>query len=593
MRFLLHVTLVASVATATTRAQDPSGISGPAPATLHALENVHGSLDLWTVPTAFSGAATRRVLARVNLLPLELEGYAVKDELRLDLPTRDPRGVEHVALPGGGALLRGEHGGLSVLLHATPAGEVRTVHSVPLSTGIGRHVHVDPSGRWFAVAAGDDAWVVDLAQESAPYSPTAGAPVTDLDATSLRVSRDALFFVADDALFRATLPGGTAVAVDLGLNVDEEILPEGLLSADGRHLALVTEREDHERRLFVVPVAGAPLAVTPTPTPLFPVRLRDDLGPYVALSADGTRVAWVAQEPTSEELYARQLADPANLHLTVDPDFPAYVDNVGVLSFADHDTLCVVAGDVKLAGTTNEELIGAAEMYALCFEEDGTLEWMNLTRTNGQAEPPFSDAASMVVGKLRVDPAGTRALVVGESELEDITELTCFRTDGVAYHGGANLQTLLANVDDEVELVRAGEHVAVVSRSEDDESVSLHVLQPFVPYGQQILSHVETYLPDVALSRWAWGGGRAGFVQRDGGSEQLFALDLDLATTWSALPPSAPGVLPAAFSLTPSGELRATLTAAGGTSHVAIPSAGAVVALRLPATSGGFTIPLR
>ena len=593
MRLLLHVTLVATVAAAPARAQGALGTFGPAPATLHALENAAGSFDLWTVPTASSGVATRRALADVILRPLELEGYAVKDELRLDLPTRDSRGVQHVALPGGGVLLLADHAGLSVLLHATAAGEVRIVHSVPGSTGLERHAHVDPSGRWVAVAAGDGVWVVDLTLESPPFSPTAGVPVAGLDAASLRVSPDALFFVADGALFRAALPAGTAATVDLGLLPGEDLLPEGLLSADGRHLALVTQIEDDARRLFVVPIVGAPQAVTPAPVHLFPVSLRDDLGPYVALSADGTRAAWVVQDPTSEELWARQLEDPANLHLTVDPDFPAYVDNVGVLSFADHDTLCVVAGDVKLAGTTEEELIGAAEMYALCFEEDGTLEWMNLTRTNGQAEPPFSDAASMVVGKLRVDPAGTRALVVGEREVDDVTELTCFRTDGVAYHGGVNLQVLLANVDDDVDLVRAGEHVAVISENEDDELVSLHVLQPFVPYGQQILSHVETYLSEVTHSRWAWGGGRAGFVLEVENSEQLVALDLDLATAWNALAPSATGVLPSAFSLTPSGELRATLTAAGSASHVAIPNAGAVVPLRLPATTGGFTIPLR
>ena len=564
-----------------------------APQTLFAVANPQGSHDLWLVPESGRGPAARLALTGVALQPLHLVGYALKDELRLDLPTPDRRLVPHVSLPGGGALFRVLHGGASALLCVSPAGEPRVVLELPGADSLADRAHVSRSGRWAAIAtsgaAAGDVWVVDLAGELGASCATPALPPLGVQAASVRVSEVALFFLADGEVHRAA-PGGEAQPVAWSLASDEQPLDELLLAAGGGHLAVVTETEDEERRLFVVGRQGPAKPIMAAPIAMEAVGLYEDLGPWVAISPDGRRVAWIGWDGTSRELFARELDQPGDLHLTSDPDFPAYVDNVGVVDFATSDQLCAVAGDVKLS-TAEDEMIGAAEMYAACFEGGGVIEWMNLTLTNGQHEPPFTAPASMVVGRLWIDPLGERALIVGEAE-ETETEVTCFRTDGVPGDDGDNLMVLLSQLEDETSLARVGDHVLFVVEPEDADQPELHLLRPLGTKGAPLLQAIAAFPGNTLVDRFSAGGARASFAATWSGVERIWGLELATGAAWDASGPQTSGSLSPAVATTRSGELRFGLGFASQPQYVSVAGPGSAAVLGLPSATG-FPIPLR
>ena len=149
----------------------------------------------------------------------------------------------------------------------------------------------------------------------------------------------------------------------------------------------------------------------------------------------------------THNLFARPVTRPGSTReLSKEPDFPAYLDNIGVFGFAREDVLCFFGGDNFLSSVVPDEEIGAADMYANDFGENWSSTLTNVTRTNGAVSPPFAEPASLRFSEAFVGPRAKRILLYGESA-DDGGELSIFQIDG-GVGVGPNHRVLLSALTD-------------------------------------------------------------------------------------------------------------------------------------------------
>jgi hypothetical protein len=433
---------------------------------------------------AGAGSPPEVVAANLDFLPLGLAGLPVRDRLRLDLPRPSPamEALQHVVLPQGGALWRVGLPTGEALLWVDVEGQLALLAP---SASLAPRIAVSTDGAWALVAtplsAGGDVLRLSLtAPAPAAASLTAALPPLDVDEASLRVSEAGAFWVAAGTLFRAPA-GSPAAAVDLGLP-GLPALPDTALSADGRRLAVVAGSADVEladRRIAVVDLDGAATVVTPVAGDWDTPNLDNPLGPFLALNNDGTRVVYRGTVLTQELFLAEVDLPLAPQQISVEPQFPAYIDNVGVLGFTPDGGLRFFAGDVTISGVDQQEMIAAADLYLADLPPGGPHTFVNQSLTSGQVSPPYDQPGQLQFSEAVLDPLGLRYLLVGESAQEDQT-LTGVSSLGSPY--GTPVVALLDGLDSDPHLVPAGQAVIVVSEveappaSEADELQRLDLL---------------------------------------------------------------------------------------------------------------------
>lgn len=573
--------------------QDP-GPSGPLDrndATVIAVESgdVH---DLWSV--SHRTWETELVATGVSFRSVSLVGYGRKDALRLDLPRPGETGDElpdHVLLPGGGALYLVSRDGRDELLRVR-RGETSVAFTT--TAALLASVHVSPDGGAALVAStaesGGDVWRVELDAVAPPRLLTAELPPLDVVPESLRAGTDAGWFQAGGELFHAPA-GEPAGALDLGALAGEVPDGEPVLGEGGAHLLVALEQDPLARRLVLVDAAGAVTVLTPTPGAWSRAGLADPLGPFLALAADGSAVAW-REEGETHELHVSTSPGAGSMHLTSDPDFPEYIDNIGVLGFFDPATLLYLAGDVSLSPVDDDDAIGAADMYAASVDADGSLVSHNVTRTSGQTWPPFTAVGQLVVEHLHVDPLRERAVFDGLGP-DDVDQLACFALDGVLYGHGPNLQVLVEDFDEGLEVSGVDRHVLVLAgppEGLEEAGPGAHVLQPFAP-GDQIFDLVAEFPDDTHLDRVAASGAFAAFVAADDDTGAGVPWRVDLLAAEAVPLLSSAARLSPALALTGRGDVVTGLEVEEGLSiFVRIGAPGQVVPLELPG-GGGFPLP--
>ena len=557
-------------------------------------------LDIW-VANESDGTAQLAIPA-VDFRPLELVGYAVRDRLRLDLPTPHGEGspAEFVRLPQGGRVFRVASSGSTGLLVVAPDGSPSLRAMVPDvgEPGLIDRIAVRSDGRAALVttaqAAGGDVGLIDLDTTQPATWLTAALPPLDVDAESLRVSALGAWFVADGELFRADLGAGTtAELVDLGLPAGTRVLPELLLCDQGHRVAALVEVEGENElaRIVVVPVAGPTILVTQDAGEYDAPNLEHPLGPFMALNEDGTLVAYRQPLGTLELFVASVEPVEPPLHLTAEPTFPAYIDNVGVLNFAGH-VLTFFAGDVQISGVDLEEMIGAGDMFRADVGPGNAVSFTNVTASGGVVEPPYTQPGTLQFSDALLDPLGQRYVLVGESPSDDTT--ITIVDDTVDTYAGAPL-TVLDGLAEDPSLHAAGQSVVIHSEGgdESDESVpgALHLLRS-LHVGDPALVLVATLPAGVALDRFAASGtgDRAACVASAGAALQLPVL-ISLPDGMPALMwPFPLGVSPL-LSFSPSGQLCLGLGAPGGPFKFGLLAPGPTgVAVKIPA-GGGFPLP--
>jgi hypothetical protein len=467
-----------------------------------------GTAEIWRLDEA--GGPPQLAFSGVSFLPVELAGAAVSDRLRLDRPTLQGVGepAPHVRLPGGGSLYRIGWNTDTALLHVDPDGVPSVLLTVggplALSTRIGVSIGGTRALVATTLAAGGDVFAVDLAAGTSVCL-TAGSVPLAVDDASLRLSSQAAWFVASGVLYRAPLLPPDAAQPVSAAEMGGPVLSELAAATSADCVAAVVGPPDDVRRLVVVPLVGAPVLVTPTPGEYDLPSYADPLGPFLALSPDGELIAYRELIDDTEELFVKDVLLPApELHVTIEPQFPVYIDNVGILGFSAPKQLCFFAGDNNISGVSGQELMAAADMYMADFSTPAQPVYTNLTQTNGQSVPPFTQPATLTFWQAVLDPLAERFLLVGEDE-DGSPTLAAFALDTWAPPG---VDTLLASDGstsfEAVDLQAGGERVLVEVLSGDgdgSDSLTLSMLPP-VSYDPAQLVTLATVPESITLDRW-------------------------------------------------------------------------------------------
>lgn len=428
------------------------------------------------------GVAAQLELPSLRFLDIDLMGYADVVRLRMDLPhdVRDDTPAEHVVLPGGGSLYRVQLAASSAILHVRADGGVRLHAITPDIAGVPslqEELSVSGNGRYVLVAtnqaAGGDVLRLDLRRPNHPRNLTAGIAPLVVIAESLRCSEHAAFFLADSTVWRAT-PTSTWLASEvlLPLLAEEEVEPESVLSNSGHVLAILARSDDDEGRYLAIHASGPVVVVTPTPDAYDLPKYDHPLGPFVAISPIDHRLGFRTNtDGAADELFIADIVLAGNPeHLTAEPVFPAYVDNVGVFAFSAPDLFCFFAGDVQLSGLDPEEMIGSGEMYMADVADLADISFINVTRTNGHESPPFTDPGTLRFSAILMDPLGKRFFLMGEGE-DDSENLYVVRIDGVSSGPNVpNLTLLLEGQDEDSELWSAGAEVLYTGVPEEESN---------------------------------------------------------------------------------------------------------------------------
>lgn len=554
-------------------------------------ERASGSLDLVQLPNR------QTVLQNVQLLDCELTGYALKDRLRLAYPRPgETTGLpDHVLLPGGGSLWRAAEGADQMLLHIDPLGELRTLLRVPMTSGgISSRISVSVDGGVVIASTGSAVWRVDMAGTPTATCLTVHLGPLSVASRSLRVNAHTGYFVADDDLYRC--PAGAtgvnaAIAVSIPLASSEEIVEELVLASSSATVLVTLEREEDERRLLAVHAGGAVEILTPVPTTLPLPGFDENLGPFTAISPDGMRAAW-RTEGASEELYLTCLNGGIAHHVTTLPEFPVYLDNVGVLAFGTANRLCFFAGDRVLSGITGAELMGAADMYAITIDPSCGLHSRNVSGTSGGFTPPFTEVGQMTLQAALLDPLGERFFVEQEPS-ESAEFISIFPINALPGQTGYGAADMLLNHED-FEYRTAGTSILVMTEYEEGSSevINLSLIPPHQGGRPRALDlgewHGSTQLDQVTFS-----GSNACVRLRVLGEPQALWVNLANGTVQPVLPMTIGHTLHIDSPLAFDHQGRLLLGATKPNGHSAwlgVTSPGSAHVLRVPARRG-FVLP--
>jgi hypothetical protein len=538
-----------------------------------------GHFQLWLAPVS-GGPATLAALD-LEFLPVDLAGIAQRDRLRPGLPQlSDGAPAAHVRLPDGGSLHLVRGAGQTALLHLRADGSLEVPLALPETAGPALAgtlaVASDASAALLVTPAaqGGRVWLASLA--GLPPRLLSPAAAAAADPLSLRVSGSRAAFVAGGVLHVAKV-AGAALAAPVALGAPGDVtLPELALSADGRSFAAITQAPGGLRQVQVVDPAIHAWQITSTAGQYDTPNLGSPFGPWLALAADGSQVAFRATIGAASEVFVRDVPQPvAPTQVTANANFTDTIDNVGVIGFIGPGVLQFMAGEKVGGGLAGQ--LGAADVYVATTLGGGNLAITNATATSGDLIAPFTVPGELEVVDLALDPSGTRMLLIVDPHGADFALLSA------PLDGSAPPVELLPGLADAPELHPAGDGVLVVSRA---CLACPRQLQLLLPAGA-LMPLAD--LPDgLTLDRFTAGGGRAAFVAAAGPGLQL-AARVQVATGAVDLPWPFAGALSSGLQLAPAtGSLRLGVGGVAGPPLLFLqldgPLAGKV--LKVPAGDG-------
>jgi len=448
------------------------------PLAIQADPGTQGVFDLWSADEA-TGAGSLEVSSVQFLVP-KLVGHRAVDRLRLDRPGLEGLTTESplIRLPTGrGSLYYVRRPGATGYLHVRSNGLVRMLIERPDVDGLpALHDSIGVSYRGDAAlvattpAAGGDVFVLDLvglAEESILL--TGDLPPLNVDPISLRASRKAAWFVADGVLYRTGTPNSGKMTAHVS-GAPGQVWPELVQSFEGDRVVAFYEESDIERRVVVVDADGLEAIATSTAANFTHPDYDDVRGPYVALSDDGTVVAFTHDESPwhgkwSNEIYVRNLnLQMPTFHVTQEPDFPVYLDNVGILGFTHGRVLTFFGGDEFVSGIPSDVGVGAADWFAADFNKPQPVI-SNMSRTSNEQFPPFNTSPRLSFTEAVMDPRGQRILMSGQPTPDEPNKIVSFALAG-GYDSSAFDIFDVAGLD-ELNMFRGGADLFFVSETND------------------------------------------------------------------------------------------------------------------------------
>lgn len=411
------------------------------------------SLELVRVPLS---GAPNVVLSGFQLISMGLSGWASHrtlddDAARLleivpgfygvSAPGSDETTILHYRRAGGtrfGFVAIDRHGAVDVLLERDGVGAGMLVDPFDAAVAVdeeGERVAI--SALHFGVAPESVAqtWIVGLGETELAGgvgSKTVNdQPLASVSGGSLAFIGKRLFGVRDATLVHAPRNGGSPFQVfplpPSAGSTPTFVFPELTRAFEGDHFAVLAGAGEAALDLFVIDsnlmtatnLTNAPAWIQPPET----TWATDVSGPQVAIDQDGHEVAYLVRDDYHDELYLGCTDAPGvKAHITKEPDFEPYIDNVtGVLT-----------GGSRLVYIAASDHENRADVYRTDGTAGETILTTNLTATSGNVTPPFTEASQMLVSE---------RWAIGDSLL-----LVDDRTD---YGGGFDLWTIagLENAD--------------------------------------------------------------------------------------------------------------------------------------------------
>ncbi len=534
-----------------------------------AIEHPQGGHDLLAVDET---TLSLRVLQPwVELLPVKLAGYGTRDRLRLDRPRLlDADGAApHVKLPSLGSLYRyrSKAGGATRLGLSRADGGLAVLGSLADQGGVpalGEWVTIDPTGRWALlttdVTAGGDVLLLDLQSESPWINLTSLMPPLAVDGESLRLAGSRAWFTAGGSLYRVRLDQTLdAERVGLPLQPGDVLVPETAVSADGRFLAVVLDNPaTGDAALVSVPPDGNGVLLSATRGAYDPPSYDSPIGPLLAVSPDGTRIAFRQRIAGSRELFVqRSLPSAPSKQVTEDAVFTDTIDNVGVVGFTNDGLLVFAAGEGVPTGPNAH--IEGADIFLMDTTGPAGSTPVNVTNTSGFPSAPFDDYGTLDIRGVTVDPLNERLLLDVDPTNGDHALVLVTLTGPTAGH-----TEILSRLAAPPMLAPAGDAVLALSRS--TAPGSFDYTATLVPAGTGApvtLAGVDGTGLDFVRFAADRAGVHAAFVASFGtGVELPGMVDVSnpaLAPLWSTTMSVSP-----ALAFTPSGRLAVGLGFPGG-----------------------------
>jgi hypothetical protein len=396
-------------------------------------------------------------LQGIQLLPLDVAGRSRLTELLPGEPRlrEDVPGAARIRLPGGAGGLGGigslyryrrdaPQGGLSsfgffvvdFVGAARPLVELAGTGPNGGDDPFPGRVAVSPSGTTIlvatSVAAGGDLLEIDLATGAA-VDRSAGLGPLDVLPGGLRLlsTWGAALTTSGPVRFERQ-PGAVAAAVPAPVT---PYIADGIVaSADGSTLAYVAGSDATQTMIYKFHRTGSADAATPSALHLSgPGFLPDSpSGPTLALSPDGSEVAFRTEESVSRECWSRPVASLAasSFQITSNALFEDTLNDSGVLGYLGPNatpskTVVLAVGE---QGTATQPLEGA-DLYRVDAAAGGGVTVTNLTLSSGVSQPPFAKGQIDLADGIHALPGTSKALYFqdtgnGEGEVRAVDVVT-------------------------------------------------------------------------------------------------------------------------------------------------------------------------
>jgi len=341
-------------------------------------------------------------LQGISLLPIDCIGRTSATELTEDQPRLrdDVPGAGRLALPGGeGSLYKYKRGASSGSVFGFFLVDVRgAAHPLFERAGTGPSGRQDPFLEKLAVGArakhilvattleaGGDLWEVGLADGTA-VERTAGLEPLAFQPNGLVLNLAWGFGLSSSGPVRfERCPGGTAELVSMPPRLPW-FGPDVVRSADESTVAFVAGQHADSAYVLICRQTGGAQQVSETPQHVSGAGFLPEvrIGPTLALSTDGSRVAWRSEGTLYNEGWVRSTRNgSSDLQVTRDENFDDTLDETGVIAFFSTDSL------VMLVGRRNGSEVGQADLFRVDARSGGSLAITNLTGTSGITQTPF------------------------------------------------------------------------------------------------------------------------------------------------------------------------------------------------------------
>ncbi|MCC6406822.1 MAG: hypothetical protein IT453_06635 [Planctomycetes bacterium] len=349
-------------------------------------------------------------LAGVMLLPLDFCGHSAADELA----PRFPR--QRLDLPNASRLvLQNGHGSLYRFLRAGAAQDtygffvvdangVRVLHELAVPSGAGDpflpSLAVAFDGATLLVAttlaAGGDLLELQVATGAATVRTAALAPF-DFGPHGLALGPQCGFAVHASGILRFSRAlGGDATAVTFPAPAPSWFSRELVLSLQGDHAATTAGAAPTQAFVYALGTTGAAVQVSTVPTSLSGAGFLPAAdGPHLAISDDGSTVAWRTEGLKREAFMARAQPIGGELpeHLSSDARFLDTLDEIGLYGFRPASNRLVVgigAGDPAFPNTLDK-----VDFFTVDLPVGASPAFTNLSLSSGDPTVPFTTAPTL------------------------------------------------------------------------------------------------------------------------------------------------------------------------------------------------------